>query len=124
MKLSLSLAARLSAGNSSMRGKLSAAFPGRKVLFAFFEVSDHSEDKIEVTPQKITEVKNRIKPLFRTKARDASTKKFSKADALVIPALPLSRTLRDSHIEKREMIIVPRCCEAGGAACRSEMAGG
>lgn len=91
MKLSLSLAARLSAGNFSMRGKLSEAFPGRKVFFAFYEVSDHPEHKIEVTPQKRTRVKNRIKPLFRAKASDASAEIFNKDDALVMPVVPLSR---------------------------------
>jgi len=57
MTLSFYSAASLSAGNSFMREKLSVAFPGRKVFFAFYEVSDHLKHKIEVTPQKIAGVK-------------------------------------------------------------------
>lgn len=79
MTLSFFSAVRLSAGKSSMKGKLSAAFPGGKIVFGFYGVSDDPEHKIEVTPQKIIGVKNQVH--LRTKAQNASAQVRSRTDA-------------------------------------------
>lgn len=67
-----------------------------------------------VTPQNVTQVKDEIRAIIRTKTRDEWMMFFKATDACVEPVMPLSEVFRDAHVLERGMVVdVPLA--SGGA---------